>query len=122
MAHTPGKWSVDSDLDFYAMPNKHMYLRIYSKDPGPEYAFTVGFVRDADERQRTANALLIAAAPELLAALEGITSSMDALMDAIASSNIQAGDDDFYALTQARAAIRRARGVSEEDDQERARR
>ena len=97
MRHTEGPWSLDFGDDGAV---------VYK-----EGVATIANIPD-DLQASSANARLIVEAPALLAALEGIVASMDGIMDAIAWSNIQAGDDDFYALTQARAAIRRARGVS----------
>ena len=70
MGHTKGPWAYDTDMVGYEMPNRQYYARIYAVNPGLEYDFTVGFARDADPAQRAANAALLAAAPDLLEALE----------------------------------------------------
>ena len=103
--HTAGPWSVDARAgDITApIPYKHEYFRDY-------IIATVHPDSVDDPEERVANAALLAAAPDLLEALEEIVSSMDAIMDAIASPSIQVGDDDFYALTQAKRAISRAKG------------
>lgn len=88
--HTPGPWQImvrDSVGDNIFTESKP-YRRI---------ANTYG---DADEFQ--ANARLIAAAPELLAALEELTDRVDTVL--------HAGYVGLNRITAARAAIAKARG------------
>ena len=84
--HTPGPWrAVGRDI---------LSLHAYPRASGP----LVCTVDDNDDRFTEADARLIAAAPDLLAACE-------VLLDAVAR-----GDHKDKALRTARAAVKKARG------------
>lgn len=84
--HTPGPWTIEHTDE------------IYGADSAP-----VAYVQDTDRtnQQNRANARLIAAAPELLAALKRIVEWDDADCDASLAS-----------INAARAVITKAEGVS----------
>lgn len=104
--HTPGPWVTDD----------YEYLWRDS-DGGPTAHFEAGpaqvyfMPRDTADRQRALNdARLIAAAPELLKALEGCIEWLEALREAdefIVIENAPAG----ISLLAARAAIAKAKGT-----------
>lgn len=69
--HTPGPWDTEPfPYGFTVSLDPLNAMRIYSTDPGTENEFTVGYSVDNDRQTRTANARLIAAAPDLLEACE----------------------------------------------------
>jgi len=104
--HTKGPWAYDNDMVGYEMPNRQYYARIYAVNPGPEYDFTVGFARDADTAQRAANAALLAAAPDLLEALEAILNDVEGY----GLAHPEGGRFECDHNDIARAVIRRAKG------------
>lgn len=91
-AHTSGPWTADADGQVWRKE-----LRIADTCPR-------GIAHVAPRSERPANARLIAASPELLAALEELAGLMD---------DVRAGDYAPDSLTNqpARAAIAKARGV-----------
>lgn len=97
--HTPGPWhtgqSTGSDCRIYAPTENHAIARTY----GPELN-GIGVCALTGPKNK-ADARLIAAAPELLAALEALIGTLD-------NSRIQEGRRD-KALDAARAAIAKAR-------------
>jgi hypothetical protein len=62
-AHTPGPWDVDNYPD-------HVSYFSDASNRKPDYDFRVDFSEDMPEEEAEANARLIAAAPDLLEALE----------------------------------------------------
>ena len=98
MSHTPGPWELSAQGSVYGSiePQRHsLYYRklirpaIQTKRQAAEYGGTLA--------EQTANARLIAAAPELLTALEDLAAGF--------SVNSQA---DEIAIKNARAAIAKA--------------
>src|SRR5215469_8693458 len=96
--HTPGSWTVDYTDD---------KLRIYAGDlligevnGSTEYIE----VRGLDEEATEANAWLIAAAPDLLAALERILARVETL------NLFTERGEEAMVVEQVRAAIGKARG------------
>ena len=90
--HTPGPWSVqDGD-------------RVFGYSTGKPYSHClhegIGY-----KTEREANARLIAAAPELLAALENAAN----VLAGIATGDLKTIGKDSPALAQARAAIAKAK-------------
>lgn len=98
--HTPGPWIVDRDKDDTEILGPKLRgerPRIATVDVDFFYAFT-GVIAATDECM--ANASLIAAAPDLLAALE----------DIVLKAEVTGLDD--RRMGRARAAIAKARGES----------
>lgn len=95
--HTPGPWSIGT-------PNAKEYGEVGVHGPG-EYGFIICDLQadGYDEKTQKANASLIAAAPDLLEALEGVT---DMAADMIPSM----GFAGLALIEAARAAIAKARG------------
>lgn len=73
--HTPGPWRVDVWKYSMATPPRECPTIVAEKDAIAE-VFAL-WCPDDREAERIANAHLIAAAPELLAALEGLLAEMD---------------------------------------------
>jgi hypothetical protein len=101
MTHSPGPWTIDGDRGAIVAqtPSDNEYHDVCSlwiDDP----------TEDEIERQ-IANATLIAAAPELLAALERMVRSAETDFDPL-SEYADATRDE---ITQARTAIAKAKGV-----------
>ena len=103
-SHTPGPWRYDTD------PNGWEF-RIAQGDDAPYtpgYSdvahFAVNTVRGESRDTQEANARLIAAAPDLLAALEAIWPFVEEDDGGFATPQYQA------AIDQVRAAIAKARG------------
>ena len=96
--HTPGPWLIaESVVSRHAVTNMR---RIRSKNEGLEHGAVCDVYGIQDGSEASANARLIAAAPDLLEALQGIVSA-----------------DDAHELTQkhiesARAAIAKATGCT----------
>jgi hypothetical protein len=91
-AHTKGPWRFECDL------KTHVIRQALPDGEFDDYiATTWGGEREADAR-------LIAAAPELLAALIGVLPEAEA--------NFCGGDDAYVLLVAARAAIEKATGVT----------
>ena len=94
--HTPGPWDVEPK------GSRHFV-------DGPD-GLTVAYLDRAGVRERAeieANALLIASAPELLAALEDIT---DRYARAMKDSGVSHYTEAMVEIRSARAAIARATG------------
>jgi hypothetical protein len=69
---TPGEWAIESARVGDEVKNPQYAVRIYSRDPGPENASTIGFAYDPDGPTRRAHAKLWAAAKDLYGALREI--------------------------------------------------
>ena len=91
--HTPGSWFAAPDTT-----NNNGDYGIWTDD-GP---FNIATVHGSGNSQALANAALIAAAPDLLAACEGIMGLLDADLDAVAAWQKEAD--------AVRAAIAKAKG------------
>ena len=102
-AHTPGNWEVISDPGHF-----DTRTTVVSKDGGSRkghpYRMIVQVGGWAGPREAEANARLIAAAPELLEALEDLASLAEAAMREVGEYDIEAE------LSDARAAIAKATG------------
>ena len=100
MAHTPGPWRVEEDED-------GLYIRMEAYRGQDEYL--VVYASPIPE-QREADAHLIAAAPELLAACKAVLSdvSLDVYRGAAADRGRMTPAEAAFALL--RAAIARANG------------
>jgi len=99
--HTPGPWSVKSDpCHFDTLSDIHaggkLIAQTCSEYPSLE-----------------ANARLIAAAPDLLAALEKLEYWLDSDPEVLAAMNALERDDHLAKLELARAAIAKAKGAAE---------
>jgi len=92
--HTPGPWHIGK---------RAADVAIYGHK-GEEVAKILDFFNDDEENK--ANACLIAAAPELLAALKVL---IDCAAD-LDQSGTPNGMKNCYALAKSRAAIRKAKG------------
>lgn len=97
MRHTPGPWHVDPD----PRPDMEWNNHIYGAD-GMAVCFMAHSDGKDDERDE-ANARLIAAAPDLLSALEAVEQ---------AYSNRHSPQHRTACLMQAQAAIKKAKGES----------
>lgn len=103
MSHTPGPWRA-------GIAGNH---RVYGPD-GTEHAgliaqvFSTGLPNTSGVAR--ANANLIAAAPDLLAALEAAYDALSDMAKRAPELGITLGDDDLKAIAQARAAIAKAKG------------
>lgn len=100
MKHTPGPWLYDGDAFVYSL-NSHDYNRIY---------FQIQGGHDDDQKRITqeeleASAMLAAAAPDMLAALELSLAVLEQL-DGVRHLTNQ----EFPALDATRAAIAKAKG------------
>ena len=91
-SHAPGQWVVKSLSVYTDYGAGHRHKVADTRQPL--------FTRECQE----ANARLIAAAPDLLAALEALVGEADL-------GEVDLDDDDRAKLEQARAAIARATGV-----------
>jgi hypothetical protein len=100
--YTPGPWTIEN--------RSNWKYGGYVKGPTATLVAGVGGMADSPEVNQ-ANARLIAAAPELLECLEWF-----------ANPPYPGAVPGEALLQQARAACAKARGISEEDDMERARR
>lgn len=114
--HTPGPWSVHNDWPFVIVPDGHKRRSIggsvHEKDDRESYAIQIAdaafnkygtFAHEIPKEQAKANARLIAAAPEMFAALDSLTRWLNAHHES---------SDEFYiqSMEQARAAIAKATG------------
>ena len=76
--HTPGPWATEpATLYAHELRQPRYALRVYATDPGPDRDYTIAFVRDVDPPTRETHARLIAAAPELLEALQMVLKAAD---------------------------------------------
>jgi len=104
--HTPGPWNVEADQENAHLHPCYQYRFITA---GNEDGGTWEIVaRMPDAPNQEANARLIAAAPELLAALKGISAALN--QPATYPTDIE------YCRTHARSAIRKALGVEQESN------
>ena len=99
-SHTPGPWSLSASFD-------SVERRVQHGDNPPLVWGIASGINSAHpdympREEQIANARLIAAAPELLEALKGITMRFDIILDL--------GKGDLLALSKARAAIAKATG------------
>jgi len=103
-AHTPGPWEIDYDTRPADVCCVHG-LPPYGEDK-QKFAYVRGAIGywDADEAENLANIHLIAAAPELLAALQ----SAEAFIAGFEGDDLQDGID--AKLADIRAAIAKAIG------------
>lgn len=92
MSHTPGPWIVESGDSTSKF--------IYDNKGEDGYLGALATVEHGDPEELEANARLIAAAPELLAALETLLASVD-------GHRVTIGD-----CTQAAKAIAKAKGAT----------
>jgi hypothetical protein len=76
MKHTPGPWTFHQNGD-------GSYSILGKKISEKEYQWIVGFIQNGEfwTEEQLANAKLIAAAPEMLKALQGVISHDDALVE-----------------------------------------
>lgn len=97
--HTPGPWTVTADGAGWHI------------ECAPERVHSVAYIRaeigeedpDTSDDEKEANASLIAAAPELLAALQEVTMMLDSLF------NVRVNEPDPDSISgRARAAIAKA--------------
>lgn len=96
--HTPGPWTIDSRATTAIQAgDKHIAMVNFSFLGRPE--------RDVYGEEHDANARLIAAAPDMLAALENLVAKYNAMQDGNISAQLTNGD--FFA---ARAVIAKAKG------------
>ena len=99
MKHTPGPWCVFHMGDTIAIETG-----VEASGSRPNVIDWTGFdSNEQDPGTDLANARLIAAAPELLEALENITANLEHAFPAL---------KDLGPLSQARAAITKARGAA----------
>ena len=96
--HTPGPWSVEARE---GMPGREVRA-------GATYVVAVVSTTSNDESNRLANARLIAAAPDLLAALEQLLQGFEHLRIRDGSGELQPLNNPI--IDRARAAIRQAKG------------
>lgn len=99
-SHTPGPWSIDAGDIRAPYPNH---------PPGISVARMTCFGAHDVHMAKDANARLIAAAPELLEALYGITTFLEADMKGFCAKELRATSTDRL-LETARAAIAKATG------------
>ena len=77
--HTPGPWTIDTRFHVYAILDPTgQEITFQDTEPQEDCGSVTSRGRTAEETQ--ANARLMAAAPELLEALESITASYDRLL------------------------------------------
>lgn len=93
MSHTPGPWYpfIDDNTRFPGIDHNEGSVIMYG-EAGEDCG-----IRGKDVEERTANAHLIAAAPDLLAALEDLMES------------VMLADPNVYDLDDAKEAIRKAK-------------
>ena len=90
-AHTPGPWRVNS----------------MTRIEAPDFGLIASVRGDLIEPTTTGNTRLIAAAPDLLEALEGVTRTLEAF-----AYTTQLGRSQTERLEKARAVIAKARGAT----------
>lgn len=102
--HTPGPWRVDTDDDNEDHPGMHPVVRGWD---GNKCVADVGNGEDWEKAKPEwlANARLIAAAPDLLDALDELLSSVRAHNEANGQQMI-----DLHSERSAEAALAKARG------------
>lgn len=100
MTHTPGPWSVEYGVE-YGETDRALNIRCEPNDEDSG-TFICEMQSSIGPAQTASNARLIAAAPELLAALDELTSRVDMVLYAK-----YVGHDR---IAKARAAIAKAQG------------
>jgi hypothetical protein len=102
--HTPGPWTVEQWADD-SPDHLRCFGLVMSPEAGDEYdkGGDVAYVCPCDHGEQEANARLIAAAPDLLAALEAIVNQREATPN---PDVVEVGE---ASIQRARAAIRKAR-------------
>lgn len=108
--HTPGPWTIDNVRHDRKADLKHLDIRGPGRPRGPsgrEYRDIIGevFTDWGTHDEVDANARLIAAAPELLGALEGLLHELPQPEEGDAG-------DGFDAIRRAHAVVAQARGRS----------
>ena len=106
-SHTPGPWRALPAKDFTYENGKA--LKVASANPShhSDFKFTAIVYGDMVDGRCEADAALIAAAPDLLAALENAAN----VLAGIATGDLKSIGKDSHALMQARAALAKARGA-----------
>lgn len=102
MNHTPGPWSIWS-----YNPGTHAFVI------GPDNGHSVAVVHKTPPEHGPSNARLIAAAPDLLEALEACAESLAGCDEALDQMAGVGGYKPDSAIAQARAAIGKAQGKQE---------
>lgn len=104
-AHTPGPWQQIDDAAHYGKS----YAATVWGPAGPGYGLVADCRRcgDGGELERIANARLIAAAPELLAALKSVLPILEAVKFTVGLKGNQ-----LKRMSAARAAIAKATGAA----------
>jgi hypothetical protein len=97
--HTPGPWSFSDNTN---MASGKTHYTVYSNDDGYSRLVICDTPYVKNFKHHEANARLIAAAPELLEALEDVTDQMESIM------RVSGFSYDGGPLNAARAAIRKA--------------
>lgn len=115
--HTAGPYGIDNNVEVYGFADTRFIRRIYAHDPGSERDFTIGFVRDVDPRILAVHCALLAAAPDLLAALEEVNMLLTYHADDVEKGPEEDGfvwDNERIedAIQQARTAINKAKGIT----------
>ena len=107
MSHTPGPWEVAENL-FGSTASCEVYANVGTKSGRGGYAR----ICQITPRDQKSNANLIAAAPEMLQALEAIKDELDAFNPTCPFCQGNAGSGHKYTCIWhiANAAIRKARG------------
>lgn len=107
--HTPGPWIADNNEGFSSWSIWSRMTPTGHGIPGPQVASVHG-----DSAESDADAQLIAAAPELLEALQGALKALDAIGDemTVGERYTNAGQYLLDALMPARAAIAKATGTT----------
>lgn len=115
--HTPGPWAIDGDTRPAEICTIHGIPKSESNENGFTYIRGAIGYWDASEAENMANANLIAAAPELLAALNGLVGIIESagLLNLI--NGVQLGQTSWYCkaddrMNQSKAAIAKATGTA----------
>ena len=110
-AHTPGPWSVYEDANKVAA---HGAKHLISSSAYGDY-YTESLTDERGEFFNPADARLIAAAPELLGALEGALKALEGVANEMTVGDrfTNAGQGLLDALMPARDAIAKAKGESD---------
>ena len=105
--HTPGPWHADAINSWNVWARDCKVAATYGLTQGPQY-------REPPQEERIANARLVAAAPELLDALDGLIDGFPLPATVNEYELVQAGCDPTEArkIAAAVAAIAKARGQS----------
>ena len=103
--HTPGPWHLEKDHDGVFTAIGEPIAIVGGEETGEQVRFTIGRTCDYGphgDEQTTANAQLIAAAPDLLAACEAALMQFE--------ENASYDEADGYVVRQLQSAIAKARG------------